>query len=65
MRGVRTAMIDQAVEVLNFPGPPVDGVGGTPWSVANPLLLSMAAATVQLGYRQPVPYREAVVDALN
>ncbi|MEY9852634.1 nucleoside-diphosphate-sugar epimerase [Leifsonia sp. EB41] len=59
------AALDQDVEVVGFPGPPVDGVGGTPWSVANPLLLSMAAATVQLGYRQPVPYREAVVDAVD
>lgn len=59
------ASLDQEVEVVGFPGPPADGVGGTPWSVAHPLLLSMAAATVQLGYRQPVTYREAVVDAVD
>jgi nucleoside-diphosphate-sugar epimerase len=59
------AALDQEVEVVTFPGPPVDDVGGTPWSVAHPLLLSMAAATVELGYRQPVPYREAVADAVD
>lgn len=59
------AALDREVEVVTFPGPPVDGVGGTPWSVAHPLLLSMAAATVELGYRQPVPYREAVAAAVD
>ncbi|MEY9952010.1 NAD-dependent epimerase/dehydratase family protein [Leifsonia sp. EB34] len=59
------AALDQEVELVTFPGPPVDGVGGTPWSVAHPLLLSMAAATVELGYRQPVAYREAVAAAVD
>ncbi|CAM5443990.1 NAD-dependent epimerase/dehydratase family protein [Leifsonia shinshuensis] len=59
------AALDQDVEVVTFAGPPVNEVGGTPWSVAHPLLLSMAAATVELGYRQPVPYRAAVADAVD
>lgn len=57
--------LDRDVEVVGFPGPPVDGVGGTPWTVAHPLVLSMAAATVELGYRQPVSYEEAVRDAID
>ena len=57
--------MDHDVEVVTFPGPPVDGVGGTPWSVARPLLLSMAAATVELGYRQPVGYAEAVASTVD
>ena len=63
-RAVYAAM-DREVEVVTFAGPAVDDVGGTPWSVAHPLLLSMAAATVELGYRQPAPYREAVADAVD
>lgn len=57
--------LDREVEIDAFPGPPVDGVGGTPWTVARPLLLSMAAAEVELGYRQPVGYTEAVAAAVD
>lgn len=46
--------LDRDLEVVAFPGPPVDGVGSTPWTVAHPLLLSMAGAAVELGYRQQV-----------
>ncbi|WP_158867545.1 NAD-dependent epimerase/dehydratase family protein [Leifsonia sp. AG29] len=52
--------LGRSVEIVTFPGPPVEGVGGTPWTVAHPLLLSMARATVELGYHQPVGYAEAV-----
>ena len=41
----------------HLPGPPVDNLGSTPWTVAHPLILSMAAATVELGYRQPTTLR--------
>src|SRR6478752_8741800 len=58
------AALEHEVEIVTFPGPPVDGVGGTPWTVANPLLLSMAAASVELGYRQPVSYAEAVASTI-
>ena len=57
--------LDRDVEIVTFPGPPVDGLGSTPWSVAHPLLLSMAAATVELGYRQPAAYTEAVAAAVD
>lgn len=59
------AALDREVEVVGFDGPPVDGLGGTPWTVANPLLLSMAQAKVQLGYRQPAGYDEAVASAVD
>ncbi|MFF2050733.1 NAD-dependent epimerase/dehydratase family protein [Leifsonia sp. NPDC058194] len=57
--------LDRDLEVVGFPGPPVDGVGSTPWTVARPLLLSMAGATVELGYRQQVHYEEAVAAAVD
>jgi hypothetical protein len=40
-------------------------VGSTPWTVAHPLVMSMAAATVELGYRQPMSYRDAVRGAVH
>jgi nucleoside-diphosphate-sugar epimerase len=58
-------VLEREVEVVAFPGPPVENLGSTPWSVAHPLLLSMAAATVELGYRQPVSYADAVADAVD
>ena len=54
------AAMGHEAEIVTFPGPPVGTVGSTPWSVAHPLVLSMAKATVELGYRQPVGYAEAV-----
>ncbi|ERK72409.1 NAD-dependent epimerase/dehydratase family protein [Leifsonia aquatica] len=57
--------LDRDLEVVAFPGPPVDGVGSTPWTVAHPLLLSMAGAAVELGYRQQVHYEEAVAAAVD
>ena len=59
------AALDEEVEIVGFDGPPVEGLGGTPWTVANPLLLSMAQATVELGYHQPVRYAEAVASAVD
>jgi nucleoside-diphosphate-sugar epimerase len=59
------AALDRGVEIVGLPGPPEDGLGETPWTVAHPLLLSMAAATVELGYHQPVSYREAVATAVD
>jgi len=57
--------LDHDVEIVAFPGPPIDGVGSTPWTVAHPLLLSMTAATVELGYRQSVTYAEAVESTID
>lgn len=59
------AALDRTVDVVGYPGPPVDGVGATPWTVDHPLILSMAAATVELGYRQPVRYADAVTEAVE
>ena len=58
-------IMDRDVEVVTFPGPPVDNLGSTPWTVAHPLILSMAAATVELGYRQPTNYADSVAAAVD
>jgi nucleoside-diphosphate-sugar epimerase len=58
--GTILRVMDHHAELVTFPGPPVEGVGGTPWSVARPLLLSMETAIQELGYRQPVTYADAV-----
>lgn len=57
--------LDRDAEIVTFPGPPVDGLGSTPWTVAHPLLLSMAQAKVELGYRQPATYAESVTAAID
>ncbi len=53
------------VEIVTYPGPAVGDMGATPWSVAHPLILSMAAATVELGYRQPLSYADAVAEDID
>ena len=58
-------VLERDVDVVSFSGPPVGNLGSTPWSVAHPLIMSMAAATVELGYRQPTTYASAVVDAID
>lgn len=63
--GAVYAALGEKLDIVTFDGPPVDGLGSTPWSVAHPLLLSMAAATVELGYRQPLPYAESVAAAVD
>lgn len=57
--------LDREVEIVTFPGPPVDGLGSTPWTVAHPLVMSMAQAQVELGYRAPVTYAESVRNAID
>ncbi|HEV7811551.1 MAG TPA: NAD-dependent epimerase/dehydratase family protein [Leifsonia sp.] len=58
-------VMDRDVEVVTFPGPPAENLGSTPWTVAHPLILSMAAATVELGYRQPMGYADSVAAAVD
>ncbi|NEN05535.1 NAD-dependent epimerase/dehydratase family protein [Diaminobutyricibacter tongyongensis] len=53
------------VEIVTYPGPPVGNLGSTPWSVTHPLVMSMDAATVELGYRQPVSYADAVAEDID
>ncbi|MCF3961479.1 NAD-dependent epimerase/dehydratase family protein [Streptomyces fuscigenes] len=52
-----------------FDGPPAaDGVGDTPWSVPHPVVLDMAAAERELGYRPLTTYADslpATVDYLT
>lgn len=47
-------------QIVTFPGAPHGTVGDTPWTVPNPIVLSMDAAKAQLGYRQVVDYADAV-----
>ncbi len=56
------ATVGHRFELLPFHGPsPGDGVGASPWSVARPLVVDMAAAAA-LGYRPVTSYASAVVD---
>jgi nucleoside-diphosphate-sugar epimerase len=58
-------LLDHACELVLMPGPPRDGLGGTPWSVPSPFVQSMAAARAELGYTPVATYREAVGPALE
>jgi nucleoside-diphosphate-sugar epimerase len=53
----------ERAEVL-LPGPPVDGVGATPWSAPKTLRVDMAAAH-ELGYAPVVHYEEAVARTVD
>lgn len=48
------------IEIVPVPGPPVDGIGSTPWSTPHPLVLGTARARTELGFEPPQPYRESV-----
>lgn len=58
-RAVFDAM-GHSAEILTFAGPPLGGLGESPWSVAKPFVLSMDRAHTEVGYRAPVSYRQAV-----
>jgi nucleoside-diphosphate-sugar epimerase len=45
-------------------GPPVDGVGDTPWSVPAPVVCDMSAAEHQLGYRPVVRYADSLPETV-
>ncbi|GAA1371993.1 NAD-dependent epimerase/dehydratase family protein [Streptomyces beijiangensis] len=48
-------------ELVTFEGKPVDGtVGATPWSGENPVVLDMAAAERELGYRPVTSYADSL-----
>ncbi|KGJ79098.1 hypothetical protein GY21_06085 [Cryobacterium roopkundense] len=47
-------------EVRTFAGPPVNGVGATPWDHWQSGVLSMSAAREQLGYRPAVSYLDSL-----
>ncbi|TFD74431.1 NAD-dependent epimerase/dehydratase family protein [Cryobacterium sp. Sr8] len=63
-RAVFDAMGHEA-EILCFAGPPRDGLGSSPWGLANPIVLSMAAAREQLGYAPVVSYAEGLADDIR
>lgn len=56
------AHLGHAGEFVLLEGPPVDGVGGHPWAVSRPVVLSMAAARRELGY-EPVGTHRATIGA--
>ncbi|MFG3074110.1 NAD-dependent epimerase/dehydratase family protein [Streptomyces sp. NPDC048225] len=51
-------------DVLVDGPPPVDGVGGTPWSTPSPVVCDMSAAREQLGYRPVVRYAESLPETV-
>ena len=60
-RAVFTAMGHEA-KILTFAGPPQGELGSNPWGIAQPMLLSMAAARAQLDYIPAVSYVEGLAD---
>lgn len=76
-RALTVAQIAAAVDActghdprtVTFAGPPVAGVGATPWSVPGPLVLDTRRAAVELGHATPDGYevtvRAAVEDLLR
>jgi len=48
------------LDVVGLDGPPNGDLGANPWGVPRPLVLDMQRAKDELGYRQPVSYRDAV-----
>jgi nucleoside-diphosphate-sugar epimerase len=63
------AAVDAAMGVttrtVTVPGPPVDGLGLTPWAVPRPVVLSMDCAAAALGYVAPGTYAETVPAAVE
>lgn len=63
-RAVFDAMGHEA-EIRCFAGPPRGELGGSPWGIPNPIVLSMDAARVQLGYTPAVSYAEGLADDIR
>lgn len=47
-------------DIVTFAGPPRGDLGGTPWGVAKPFVLSMERARHEVGYVAKLSYAEAV-----
>ncbi|MFS0691315.1 NAD-dependent epimerase/dehydratase family protein [Streptomyces nitrosporeus] len=47
-------------ETVLMDGPPEGGVGETPWTLAHPVVLDMAAAKRELGYRPVTAYADSL-----
>ncbi len=61
---VFTAMGHEAA-ILTFTGAPRGELGSSPWGLARPIVLSMAAAREQLCYRPAVSYAEGLGDDIR
>jgi len=52
--------LDRSWEKVLIPGPPVEGVGETPWSTPFPFVLDLSLAERELGYRPVAGYADSV-----
>lgn len=59
------AHLGHAGEFVLLEGGPVDGVGGHPWAVPRPLVLSMEAARSELGYEPVGSHRATIGSAID
>jgi nucleoside-diphosphate-sugar epimerase len=58
------AVMGVETEDVLLDGPPVDGVGDTPWSVPAPVVCDMSAAQEQLGYRPVARYADTLPETV-
>lgn len=59
------AHLGRTAEFVLLDGPPVDGVGGHPWAVPRPVVLSMDAARDELGYEPVGSHRATIGSAVD
>ncbi|KFF59415.1 hypothetical protein JF66_11585 [Cryobacterium sp. MLB-32] len=59
------ALMQHDAEVRTFSGPPVRGIGASPWDHWQSGVLSMSAAREQLGYRPAATYLESLADDIR
>lgn len=52
--------MDHRWEEVHLAGPPVDGVGESPWEASHPVVLDMSYAEARLGYRPVVTYEQGL-----
>lgn len=51
--------------IVGIPGPGRDGLGGSPWSVPAPFVMSMDRARTELGYQPVVTHEQSVGAAIE
>lgn len=59
------AAMGASTRTVTVPGPPVDGLGLTPWAVPRPVVLATERAASALGYVAPGTYAETVPAAVR
>ncbi|MBQ0889729.1 NAD(P)H-binding protein [Streptomyces sp. RM72] len=59
------AVMGVETEDVLLDGPPVDGVGDTPWSVPAPVVCDMSAAREELGYRPVARYADTLRETVS